>query len=189
MIGILLHSLLNKNPDFSYKTAEKVRGQLTSRVDPKDYYDPELMFSIIMSESKAAEVDPLLVVSVISVESGFRPSAVSRVGAIGMMQLMPKTFEEMMGGRPGNIWNPYLNVEAGIKYLGLLRSQFRDVKTTLVAYNAGPHVAHLCRVRGFFPQRFLSYPQMVQKKRFFLLRKKTLDQSSDEEMIQAIAEF
>jgi soluble lytic murein transglycosylase-like protein len=79
-----------------------------------------------------------LVVAVISVESSFRPSAVSRAGAKGLMQLMPYTAKRL-GIAERDLFDPAKNILGGVRLLAvLLRHYDGDVISTLVAYNARP---------------------------------------------------
>ena len=85
--------------------------------------------------AKAHNVDPLLVQSVIQVESNYNHYAVSPKGAEGLMQLMPGT-ARMLGVT--NSFDPAENIEAGVKYLRYLQNVYRDDRLALAAYNAGP---------------------------------------------------
>jgi soluble lytic murein transglycosylase-like protein len=84
------------------------------------------------------EVDPLLVRSVIQVESNYDPLAVSRKGAQGLMQLMPQTARRFS---VKNSFDPFENIDGGVRYLKYLLTLFGDQESpetlALAAYNAG----------------------------------------------------
>jgi len=89
---------------------------------------------IVDAAAKRYEVDPLLVHSVIQVESAYNQYAVSHAGAQGLMQLIPSTAREL------GVKNPFdarENIEAGVRYLKQLQMQFKDDRLALAAYNAG----------------------------------------------------
>jgi peptidoglycan lytic transglycosylase len=104
----------------------------------------------ILNESARRNIDPMLVLAVIKVESGFRNQAVSPVGARGIMQIMPDTgkflSEELFrvdgfqthSFTPDHLDDPVLNIKLGVYYLNGLKKQFRNLSLALLAYNLGP---------------------------------------------------
>jgi hypothetical protein len=82
-------------------------------------------------------VEAALVRAIIQVESAFNPAARSRVGAIGLMQLMPSTAQEL-GVNP---FIPEQNIEGGVRYFSQMLKKFGSIDLALVAYNAGPGFA------------------------------------------------
>jgi hypothetical protein len=96
---------------------------------------PAQIQQLVEKSARAHNVDPLLVQSVIQVESNYNHYAVSPKGAEGLMQLMPGT-ARMLGVT--NSFDPAENIEAGVKYLRYLQSVYQDDRLALAAYNAGP---------------------------------------------------
>ncbi|MCL4837523.1 MAG: lytic transglycosylase domain-containing protein [Thermoanaerobaculia bacterium] len=80
-------------------------------------------------------LDPTLVRAVIQVESGYNPRALSRKGAMGLMQLMPSTAALLAVDDP---WNPEENIRGGVTYLRSMLVRFGLRVVALAAYNAGP---------------------------------------------------
>ena len=92
---------------------------------------------LIESSAREFSVDPKLVKSVMLVESGFNPAAISRKGARGLMQLMPETAAEH-GVDMSNIHDPRQNIAAGTRHLSRLLAYYGgDLVKSLAAYNAG----------------------------------------------------
>ena len=92
---------------------------------------------IVQEAAERHNLDPALVKAVISTESGWNPSAISRKGAVGLMQLIPETAERF---GVGNAFDPAQNVEGGTTYLKELLDRYNgDLTKSLAAYNAGEH--------------------------------------------------
>jgi soluble lytic murein transglycosylase-like protein len=100
--------------------------------------------TIIQDAASKNELVKSLILAVIKVESGFDSQAVSRKGAMGLMQLMPGTASDLGVTKP---LDPEQNIFGGTKYLSDCLRTFKDLKLALAAYNAGPgRVAKLKRV-------------------------------------------
>jgi hypothetical protein len=115
--------------------------------------------SIIYSEAKKNDLPPELVAAVVQQESKFIPTARSGAGAIGLMQLVPKT-GRWMGAT--DLTNPAQNITAGAKYLKYLTQQFNgNPQMVIAAYNAGEGAVR--RFGGVPPYRETqNYVQKVQ---------------------------
>jgi hypothetical protein len=90
---------------------------------------------LIVLTARSYRVDPALVKAVIATESNFEVTAVSRVGAQGLMQLMPETAQEMGVLAP---FQPSENLRGGVRYLREMLDRYGDTRLALAAYNAGP---------------------------------------------------
>lgn len=97
------------------------------RVEPR-------LDQIIEQQAQAHDLDPNLVRAVIKQESGGKVDAVSPKGALGLMQLLPRTAEEL-GVNPNS---PAENIVGGIRYLKQQINDFGSIELGLAAYNAGP---------------------------------------------------
>lgn len=122
----------------------------------------------IVREAEANGLDPLLVVAVIRTESAFDAYAVSGVGAMGLMQMMPTTgsFLALQRGTAlryrQTLFDAELNIELGTAYLASLLREFGTAEAALVAYNGGPAFARRVLRNPAARKRFVAgYPQDV----------------------------
>ena len=81
-----------------------------------------------------------MVKAVIQTESSWDHKAVSESGAIGLMQILPSTAWDEFKTPKEDLYDPYVNVTVGIKYLAHLNNHFDDMDATLTAYSHGPTV-------------------------------------------------
>lgn len=98
----------------------------------------------IADSSARHEVNPYLVAALIDAESNWDAAAVSPAGAVGLMQLLPATAEELRargvidpGFAGGDLSDPAVNIEYGTAYLRLLVERYHEIEPALAAYNAG----------------------------------------------------
>jgi soluble lytic murein transglycosylase-like protein len=112
---------------------QEIRTASLQYTKDSDYYD-----ALISELSQKYQVDSALIKAIIRAESGFNPSAISRKGAKGLMQLMPETASRM---NVSNVFNPKENIEGGVRYFKYLLSLFNnDLRLSLAAYNAGENL-------------------------------------------------
>jgi soluble lytic murein transglycosylase-like protein len=99
---------------------------------------PDVLHQLVQETAHKHNVDPNLVSAVISTESNWNTSAISRKGAQGLMQLVPETAQHFGVYNP---FDPAQNVDAGVRYLSMLLDRYNgDLPKALAAYNAGPRV-------------------------------------------------
>lgn len=129
----------------------------------------EQLTHAIADEARAAGFDPLLVLAIMEVESDFRESAVSNMGARGLMQIQPVTLH-FIAQREGIKLthreieaDPALRVRLGVRYLKYLSSRFgNDLDLALMAYNAGPTRVYLA-MRQHELDPFRNYVRAVRR--------------------------
>lgn len=115
---------------------------------------------IIQRYSQKFRLESALVHAVIKAESDFNPRAISRKGAIGMMQLLPQTAKDLAVRDP---FNAEENIRGGSRYLRMMLDQFDDnLELALAAYNAGPNAV---RKHGGIPpyEETQSYVKKVKR--------------------------
>jgi hypothetical protein len=128
----------------------------------KAFFQKEVPFGgIIYNEAKKNDLPPELVAAVVHTESKFVPTARSNRGAVGLMQLVPKT-GRWLGA--SNLTDPAQNIQAGAKYLRYLTDRFSgDQQKAIAAYNAGE--GNVRRFHGVPP--FKETRNYVQRVRSF----------------------
>ncbi|WP_432459364.1 MULTISPECIES: lytic transglycosylase domain-containing protein [unclassified Agarivorans] len=89
---------------------------------------------LIIDTAKRYNLDPALIHAIIATESNYKNNAVSRSGAMGLMQLMPATAKRFSVTDP---FVPEQNIEAGSRYLRWLLDEFQSLQLALAAYNSG----------------------------------------------------
>ena len=134
--------------EVQYRSSGLTFSQTLQNFMENNDLDSEIAIAIA-SASARYEMDPNLIRAVIRTESSYRPDAVSSAGAMGLMQLMPRTAESLGVTDPFNISQ---NVHAGTRYLrGLLDRFDGDIELALAAYNAG--ASNVIRHGGIPPFR------------------------------------
>ncbi|HSE98444.1 MAG TPA: transglycosylase SLT domain-containing protein [Blastocatellia bacterium] len=109
-----------------------------------EIFFPLVEWETIKTEARRYGIDPFIAAGLIRQESVFNPNAISRVGARGLMQVMPAT-GQLISRRQGNgnvtaaeLHNPSLNIKLGMNYLAQMLGQFGRIEYAAAGYNAGP---------------------------------------------------
>ena len=114
-----------------YKVYIKERRSISTRFHTTDKYD-----KLISNASREFNVDSRLLKAMIKAESDFDPRAISKKGAMGLMQIMPENFKMLDIENP---FDPWQNIRAGARYFKRLYERFNGkLALSLAAYNAGP---------------------------------------------------
>ena len=124
------------------KKADKIRKEKKAPAPEQSHAvrrfseDPGDFHQIVREKASNYNIDPSLIKAVIKTESNWNSRAISKKGAMGLMQLMPSTANDMNVHNP---FDPEENIEGGTRYLKYLIERFNgDVTLALAAYNAGP---------------------------------------------------
>jgi hypothetical protein len=126
-------------------STDEVLALLVRQPRPRPPLHLEAIAEAVGEASRANGLPPELLLAVIAAESGFRREAVSHKGAVGLMQLMPRTAEEIASELriPWTdellLHDPGTNVAMGAYYLRNLLDYFRDLDKALAGYNRGPY--------------------------------------------------
>ena len=104
-------------------------------------------------------VEPNLVYAIMKAESGFRPNVVSYAGAVGLMQVMPETYEQDISKKLGLeadaslLYDPETNIRAGVWYIAKWYAYYGTAVEALAAYHAGPGNVNQWRKSGYVDER------------------------------------
>lgn len=155
--------------EFNSAMGNRIIGDATEeKKSPQEEESLPPYHSIILQAADRHDIDPALICAVIMAESSYNPNAVSKSGARGLMQLMPKTARAL--GVKDSL-NPEHNINGGAKYIRQLLDRFDgNVKLALAAYNAGSR--YVKKYRGIPPfretqnyvKKVMSYYEDYQKK-------------------------
>jgi len=146
--GFLIHLIQQANKsgqDLSgFRLATEIlqrKGEAPLNQEFLELIFPDRFSAEISDQAKLSKIDPLLVVSLMKQESGFKKTILSSSGAVGLMQLMPFTALEVQKDlHLRSLRDPAKNIEVGTKYIAsLLNEKFNgNVVYALAGYNAGP---------------------------------------------------
>lgn len=138
---LFVNTELPNTPKFSAKPAANhaiyMPGEtsFTGQNRPSVFLDRDGVEKMVREAAERHNVDPALVRAVIETESNWNPTARSRKGAVGLMQLIPSTAQRF---GVNDASNPKQNVEAGVLYLKTLLERYNgNLDLALAAYNAG----------------------------------------------------
>ncbi len=131
----------------------------SNSANANDYSKPYIKMLLVENARKSAYVTPSLAMAVAKVESNFRANAISPKGAIGVMQIMPRTALLEFGVKRKDLFNPKINIKIGIKFLdNLIKAYKGDIGVALSHYNGGSAVGKWPDVK-IIP---VTYPYVVK---------------------------
>lgn len=124
---------LNNQPPAHSKLA-----QLIHRMNPNiDLHLATDIARYIIDATADKDIDPVWILAMAWQESKFNPRSVSKHGAVGLLQILPKTAQEEFNVPRNRLFDPKTNIEVGVEYLNQLRKQLGSLKMATVAYNQG----------------------------------------------------
>ena len=155
-------SLTNVPSDARYRRVELHPNRLHPTMSERE------LEPMITRFSRQHQLHPALIRAVIKAESDFDPRAVSRAGAVGLMQLMPQTAVRL---EVRDLYDPEDNIGGGTKYLRQLLDRFRgNLPLALAAYNAGEHTVDRYRTLPPIDETRQYVRKVLRYYRIFLAR-------------------
>jgi len=139
-----------------------IQGQVLAAIQspPVSPIRRDFIQNYVEEAASKEHLEPALLLAIIHVESNFNHKAISRVGAKGLMQLMPETAKDLGYRKALDHRHPRFNILAGAKYLREMIHLFRgDLRLAVAAYNAGPKAVQ--KYKGIPP--FLETKTYVKK--------------------------
>jgi soluble lytic murein transglycosylase-like protein len=136
---------------------------------------------VLMAAHREHGIDPLLGLALIETESGFRPDAVSRVGALGLLQVHPFVGRAVAAqiGVPwadrNTLLDPVSNVRIGLAYLAEMKERFGRLDLALTAYNLGPNRLDQMLARGQKPQFAFSKTVLAKRARLQRIQSEAIE--------------
>jgi hypothetical protein len=124
-------------------SAQAASGSASGAMSPSQspHTKDSLMRLVVQEARKTANVTPSVALAVAKIESGFRPHVVSSAGAIGVMQIMPKTGRDVFGLSRTDLFDPAINIKAGVTFLDQLITRYDGrIDLALSHYNGGSRV-------------------------------------------------
>jgi len=116
----------------SHSRQGKYLGKLAAPATP---VSRDQINQFIQSAARRYGVDETLISAIVKAESSFNPYAMSKAGAVGLMQLMPDT---AAGYHIADLMDPEANIDAGVRHVASLLQEFNgDIELSIAAYNAG----------------------------------------------------
>lgn len=145
---------------YEERVKEKIRQVIADYRGRMSFHHIQEISKSILAESKKYDYDPLFLTALIITESSFNRKAKSHKGAIGLMQIVPRTGAALAQenkmhwkGSP-TLYNPKTNIALGAYYLNKLHNRFGDLNLALEAYNHGPTKLDRYLKRGYQPKRY-----------------------------------
>ena len=130
-------------------------------------YYPLSYTQAIATSSARHEISPFLIAAVINAESKWEPKTRSSAGAVGLMQILPSTAEDLADSGAVNaekypldaLSEPAVNIEYGTAYLRYLVDRYHEIETVLAAYNAGLRHADEWAAEGGDIRSAIEFPE------------------------------